>query len=70
MGGSGVECLCCGHVRVVDDTEHVLGTGGCPRCGYVGWAHVSALSDEDRRQLREIPVELRPLASPLSRLTW
>jgi hypothetical protein len=42
----------------------------CPRCGYVGWAPSSALSEEDRRVLREIPVALRPLNSPLDRLDW
>jgi hypothetical protein len=42
----------------------------CPRCGYVGWAPSSALSEEDRRVLREIPVALRPLDSPLDRLDW
>ena len=29
-----------------------------------------SLSEEDRRVLREIPVALRPLESPLDRLDW
>ena len=55
---------------MVDDTEHALGSGSCPRCGYVGWAHASALTEDDRRALRELPVELRPLDNPLARLSW
>jgi hypothetical protein len=33
----------------------------CPRCGYVGWAPVNALSERDRRALRERPLERRRL---------
>jgi hypothetical protein len=65
-----VECLGCGQVRLVDDTEHALGTGSCPRCSYVGWAYAASLTEEDRRLLREVPVQLRPLGSPLGRLAW
>jgi hypothetical protein len=70
MAQARVECLGCGHVRLAGDTEHALGTGACPRCGYVGWAYSSELSEEERRIMREIPVELRPLDSPLARLAW
>jgi hypothetical protein len=52
------------------EAEQTLGTGACPRCGYVGWAPSASLSEEDRRVLREIPVALRPLESPLDRLDW
>ncbi len=70
MAEARVECLGCGHVRTAEGAEHALGTGACPRCSYVGWAYATALSEEDRRLLREVPVELRPLASPLNRLAW
>jgi hypothetical protein len=62
-----VECLSCGHVRAVESTEQTLGAGACPRCGYVGWAPSARLSEEDRRLLREVPVELRPLELPFWR---
>jgi hypothetical protein len=54
-----VECLDCGNVRSVDDTEQTLGVGACPRCGYVGWALSAVLSETDRRLLRDVPVSLR-----------
>ena len=57
MAEARVECLGCGHVRTAEGAEHALGTGACPRCSYVGWAYATALSEEDRRLLREVPVE-------------
>jgi hypothetical protein len=33
----------------------------CPRCGYVGWAPIDALSERERRVLRERPLERRRL---------
>ncbi len=65
-----VECLACGCQRLVDDDRHTLSTGSCPRCGYVGWAHSAALTEDDRRSLREVPVPFRPLENPLDRLAW
>jgi Zn ribbon nucleic-acid-binding protein len=58
-----VECLGCGERRRVDEdnpTAH-LGAGECPRCGYVGWAQPSDLSELVRRSLREFPPERRRL---------
>jgi ribosomal protein S27AE len=31
----------------------------CPRCGYVGWAPVNALSEHERRVMRGRPLERR-----------
>lgn len=64
-----VECLGCGQPRPMRGAGLAL-SEACARCGYVGWAPSSALSEEDRRVLREIPVALRPLESPLDRLDW
>ncbi len=57
-----VECLRCGErhqllrspVRYIQESE-------CPRCGYLGWAGVSDLTELSRRALRDRPVELRRL---------
>lgn len=55
-----VECLRCGLVREVEDPAgHALGVGECPRCGYVGWAPSDELTEDERRALRDVPVELR-----------
>lgn len=55
-----VECLNCGCRRTVfGSTLHALGAGRCPRCDYVGWAASDALTEDDRRALREFPLELR-----------
>ena len=62
-----VECLKCGLPRVV--RESVLGAHGaghCPRCGYVGWAPSAELDEDERRALRDVPVELRRVARPRS----
>jgi hypothetical protein len=47
-----VECLNCGKRR----SEHQV---ECPRCSYVGWAHVEDLSERLRRRLRERPLSGR-----------
>lgn len=60
-----VECLSCGCPREVVVDGQTLATGTCPRCGYVGWANASALSEADRKLIREMPVATRPLDSPL-----
>lgn len=59
MGAHVVECLCCGSQRLIQAAaqDH----GDCPRCGYVGWAPASELSEHTRRALRERPVEARGL---------
>jgi hypothetical protein len=49
-----VECLSCGHQRVVEDDP-----GECPRCGYVGWAPTDDLNETLRRRLRHRPVSSR-----------
>jgi hypothetical protein len=51
-----VECLCCGTTR-----ETKRGGAECPRCRYVGWAPVEALTERDRRALRDRPLERRRL---------
>jgi hypothetical protein len=49
-----VECLGCGLPRLVTDEA-----GECPRCGYVGWAPVDAVSEEMRGKLRDVPLAER-----------
>jgi hypothetical protein len=65
-----VECLSCGCVRGVIDDGHILATGACPRCGYVGWAHVAELTERDRRELRDVPVPLRPPENRAGGAVW
>lgn len=38
---------------------HAMGAGHCPRCGYVGWAFSDDLDEDERRALRDVPVEFR-----------
>ena len=55
-----VECLRCGTSRAFEKNgEHRPDAGECPRCGYVGWAESSALSETVRRRIRELPPEQR-----------
>ena len=62
MAESFLECLACGARRsATADTHSHLATGECPRCGYVGWASASDLSEFTRKALRDQPVELRRL---------
>jgi hypothetical protein len=51
---STVECLSCGKARGAQDAA-----AECPRCGYVGWAPSSKLTEPVRRALRERPLERR-----------
>jgi hypothetical protein len=53
-----VECLACGLPRII-----TVDAGECPRCGYVGWAPVEAVTEEMRGKLREVPLveRRRPL---------
>ena len=65
-----VECLRCGDTRHARRTvwRH-LDVSECPRCGYLGWATVGELSETERRELREHPLELgRPLVPAARRL--
>jgi hypothetical protein len=52
-----VECLHCGCQRLVPASANHAGE--CKRCGYVGWAPASDLSEHTRRALRERPLEAR-----------
>ena len=55
-----IECLACGCLReVAGPIDYALDAGSCPRCGYVGWAVSDDLSELERRELRDLPVELR-----------
>ena len=57
-----LECLGCGarRPRIESALSH-LETGECPRCGYLGWASPTDLTEYTRRALRERPVERRRL---------
>jgi len=57
-----VECLRCGTTR----QQAPISLAGhteleCPRCGYLGWAPVQALTENDRRAFRRRPPERRRL---------
>jgi len=57
-----VECLRCGTTR----QQAPISLAGhteleCPRCGYLGWAPVQALTESDRRAFRRRPPERRRL---------
>lgn len=65
-----VECLSCGCLRAVIDDGHILSTGACPRCGYVGWAHVVELDEDARRALREVPLPFRTFEARDARIAW
>jgi hypothetical protein len=56
-----VECLRCGTPRTATARAPRKDAGECPRCGYVGWAAATDLSESARRALRERPVERRRL---------
>jgi ribosomal protein S27AE len=57
-----VECLRCGNTRDARRTvwRH-LDVSECPRCGYVGWVSAGELTETERRELREHPLEARRL---------
>jgi hypothetical protein len=61
MESLAVECLRCGTTRQAPASPLRNGPADCPRCGYVGWAPADALSERDRRMLRERPLERRRL---------
>jgi len=55
-----IECLGCGEARAVDaPSSDKLEAGECPRCGYLGWAPSTALTEPMRRRIRERPVDRR-----------
>ena len=57
-----VECLSCGERREVTcERGRQVRPGECERCGYVGWANSSDMSELLRRVIRERPVERRRL---------
>lgn len=64
-----VECLKCGQLRRMrGPLDHVMRAGHCPRCGYVGWAVSGELTERERRELRDLPVERRRYERPVRRL--
>jgi len=59
-----VECLRCGSLRFVRrNVFRRLDSPECPRCGYLGWAPMRGLTEAERHELREHPVERRRLPS-------
>jgi ribosomal protein S27AE len=56
-----LECLRCGETRTVSERERRVQAGECERCGYVGWAQTTELSETLRKILRERPHERRRL---------
>ena len=56
-----VECLRCGTTRQAPVSPLRNDSLECPRCGYLGWAPVDALTEHERRVLRERPLERRRL---------
>jgi hypothetical protein len=57
-----VECLRCGTIRLARRGAHTrLDAPECPRCGYLGWAPLPELTEVERGELRDHPVELRRL---------
>jgi hypothetical protein len=62
MARTLLECLSCGERRpLASDARGHLATGECPRCGYVGWARPTDLTEFTRKALRDRPVERRRL---------
>ena len=54
-----VECLRCGSHRTLSSNPLRQANPDCQRCGYVGWAPVNALSEDERRVMRGRPLERR-----------
>ena len=62
MAAHHVECLRCGEGHeLVRSFLRKVQEGECPRCGYLGWAEASELTERARRALRERPLEQRRL---------
>ena len=57
-----LECLQCGETREVElGPASAMHAGDCARCGYLGWARTTELSELARRALRDRPPQLRRL---------
>jgi Zn ribbon nucleic-acid-binding protein len=56
-----VECLRCGSHRKLAPNPLRQANPDCLQCGYVGWAPVNALSEDERRVMRGRPPERRRL---------
>jgi Zn ribbon nucleic-acid-binding protein len=56
-----VECLRCGSHRETTTPPLRQVNQECPRCGYVGWAPVNDLTEQERRVLQSRPLERRRL---------
>ena len=61
MSSLVVECLRCGSHRQAESAAVRQSNPECPRCGYVGWAPMGKLSEQERHALRERPLERRRL---------
>ena len=60
MVSNVVECLNCGATRRVRrHAVRPVQPDECVRCGYVGWADATSLSETLRRSLREHTLESR-----------
>jgi hypothetical protein len=60
MASRVVECLNCGETRRVAESPSRHGAlGECARCGYVGWAETTSLTEALRRALRDRTLEQR-----------
>ncbi|MBV8561850.1 MAG: hypothetical protein JOZ56_02040 [Actinobacteria bacterium] len=60
MDAVAVECLRCGTTRLARrNVWKRFEAPECPHCGYLGWAPALDLSEGERREIREHPVELR-----------
>jgi len=56
-----VECLRCGSHRKLASDPLRQANPDCPRCRYVGWAPVNAITEAERRVMRGRPLERRRL---------
>ena len=54
-----IECLSCGERRRINAASGHGHAGECPRCGYLGWAPSTSLTESVRRRIRERPVDRR-----------
>jgi hypothetical protein len=62
-----VECLRCGCTRLARrNVFRRFDAPECPRCGYLGWAPMLELSEAERNDLRERPVERRRRLRPVA----
>lgn len=60
MDAVAVECLRCGTTRLARrNVWKRFDAPECPSCGYLGWAPLMELTEGERKQLRDRPVEYR-----------